>query len=445
MLPFKTDHSEGRLFSPRISKFINLKHELILLSKSIDWKGMDREFSKLFSDSSGHPPKPVRLIVGLLLLQYMHKLSDEAVVQRWIENPYWQHFCGYDYLEWEAPIHPSSLTRWRKRLGKDSLEKILSYTVRLAVATKTVKKKSLEKVIADTTVSPKNISYPTDSKLYFRALHRLVHFAKKEGIVLRQSYTQLAKKSYFKVNCYAKAKQMKRMKREQKKLKIFLGRVYRDIVRKAPKQSDFIKFLSLVKRLLEQKKTDKNKLYSLHEPKVQCIAKGKAHKRYEFGCKASFVSTHKEGLLLDAQACLDNPYDGHTLKKALKRAESFSAVQVKEAFVDKGYRGHKIDEKKIYLSGQKRGVNRRIRKNLKRRSSIEPMIGHLKNDGKLDKNFLKGSSGDQNHVLLCGIAHNLKMILRKLKTFFLYLRYFRQNNLIKILTRNLYDKDMAKV
>lgn len=418
MKPRRTNHRQGRLFQQRLSEQLNPSHELVQLSKQIDWAAVEQELLPYFEEQ-GRPAKPIRLIVGMFMLQQISGLSDEMTVCRWIENPYWQLFCGYDFLQWRFPIDPTTLIKWRKRLKKNGLEKILSETIKTAQKTKTIQAKSLQQVIVDSTVMEKNIAYPTDSKLYHRARKHLVKLAKRHEIKLRQSYTRNSKKALFLASSYIHARQMKRARKQIKKLKTYLGRTVRDIYRNIEKNKElefyFSEKLKIAEQLLAQEKKSSKKIYSVHEPEVACIAKGKSHKKYEFGCKVSLVTTHKEGLALSSEALQGNPYDGHTLENALKNAEENSQKKIERAFVDKGYKGHKVEGKEIFISGQKRGMTNYFKKLLKRRQAIEPHIGHMKSEGKLDTNYLKGALGDQLNALLVGIGHNLRLILAKLR------------------------------
>jgi len=418
MKPKQIDNSQGRLFQQRLSSQLNPSHELYKLSKIIEWEYFEKEFSGLFIENNGASAKPIRLVVGLIMLQQMNGYSDEGAVDEWVENPYWQFFCGYDYLQWIKPIDPSSLSRWRGRLGKDGVEKILQSTIKTALKEGAVSARSLSRVIADTTVMEKNITFPTDAKLYYNGIKALVRIAKNNDLVLRQTYTFLSKTALRKSAQYVHARQMKRAARERKRLKTYLGRVYRDI--KSKLVSNPILFtihepvLEIISKVLSQTKESKDKVYSIHEPHVECIAKGKVHKKYEFGCKVSLVITHKDGLALSVQAIHGNPYDGHTLKDVLKNSEKLSGVKIKEAFVDKGYRGHSVKEIEIHISGKKRGLTTWLYKKINRRQAIEPQISHMKNEGKLGRNFLKGRFGDVLNATLCGVGHNLKLIKRKL-------------------------------
>lgn len=428
MKPLQIDNRQEDFFRGRLSSELNPKHEMVILSKMIPWDSLEAEFADLYqsdSNTGGQPPKPIRLMIGILLLQHLHSLSDEQVVRFWVENSYWQFFCGYDFLQWEFPINPSSLTRFRQRLGSCRMERILSLTVAVAVKSEAVKVKDLKKVIVDTTVMPKNIEFPTDSKLLGKTRTRLVKLATKHGITLRQNYNLISKALLHQIGRYLHAKQMKRARKAIKRLKTILGRVARDIERKVSSSENlteiFTPILNQTKRLLAQERKSKNKLYSLHEPEVHCISKGKAHKRYEFGCKVSITTTHKQGLVISSEALPGNPYDGHTLKPALESSERITGVKIESAFVDKGYKGHGVQDDpnrnhtKIFISGQRRGITTSIKKQLKRRSAIEPMIGHMKQEGKLGICRLKGIIGDQFNALLTGVGHNLRLILNHIR------------------------------
>ena len=432
MLPKKTNHSQGTFFDPRLSSLLNPKNEIYRLANLIDWEYFEKEFSSLYKLGKGQPPKPILLMIGLMILQQIFNCSDEEIVEKWVENAYWQFFCGYDFLQWDFPIDPTSLIRWRHRLGREGLEKILQYSVKLAIETKTVKKKSLEKTIVDTTVMPKNITHPSDSNLYDKGCELLVAMAKKHNLPIRQNYNRVRKQALFRYFQFVRSRKLKKAIKEKKKIKVYLGRIFRDVQRKIKSKpflgKEFSSLLEKTERLLKQKKEDKNKIYSLHEPDVSCISKGKLHKKYEFGSKVSLVLSHKEGLVLSSLALKGNPFDGHTLKEALHHAEKITGRTIHSTFVDKGYRGHGILDKKIYISGQRR-ISRWFKKQLKRRSAIEPHIGHMKNDGKLGRNYLKGFLGDQMNAILCGAGYNFKMILRKIILFVkIFLAYFMKKN-----------------
>jgi IS5 family transposase len=279
----------------------------------------------------------------------------------------------------------------------------------------------LKKVTVDTTVMEKNIAHPTDARLYETARRKLVGLAREADISLRQNYNRLAPRLALQAGRYAHARQFKRMRKALRRLKGYTGRVLRDIERQLGKVPDgalkgrLVEMIALVNRLLAQKPKDKKKLYSLHEPAVDCISKGKAHKRYEFGTKVSVATTNRGGFVIGMRALPGNPYDGHTLHEALEQIEILTDQRPQMAFVDRGYRGHGVETVKVFISGARRGVTRTIAKLLRRRSAIEPMIGHMKTDGRLTRSSLKGTDGDALFAVLCGCGHNIRMILRHLR------------------------------
>ncbi len=419
MKPSKHNRHDADLFRERLVAIIDMDHSLVRLTGLVPWPSFDEAFGKHYRPL-GRPAKPTRLMVGLHYLKHMYDLSDEEAVERWVENPYWQYLCGFEFFQHRLPIDPSTMTRWRKRIGAEGMERVLSATVGMAVEAGAVKASSFERITVDTTVQPKNIAHPTDSRLYLKALQILVRQAKRHGIVLRRSHTRVAKRSALMAGRYAHAKQFKRMRREIRKLKTFLGRVYRDICRKIAGNGDlearFARLLGLVERLLAQQTKDKNKLYALHAPEVACIAKGKVRTPYEFGCKVGIATTNREGLVLAAKAFAGNPYDGHTLADTVAQAADMSGVEPERIYADKGYRGHDYEgEASVMLSGRKRGLSPQMKRELKRRSAIEATIGHMKTDGRLDRNFLKGQAGDAINALLAGAGHNMRLIVANRK------------------------------
>ena len=410
------------LFLQPLSEQINLRHPLIQLAALIDWNAIDQLASASFVSRRGRPSASPRLIAGLLYLQHAFDMSDEEVVATWVENCYWQVFTGETYLQKEPPIDPSSLTRWRQRLGEAGMEELLAQTIEAAKRAAVIKPASIERVIVDTTVMGKAIAPPTDSRLLERSRVHLVKAAQECGLTLRQNYNREGPRLALQVGRYAHAKQFKRMHGAVRTLRTRVGRVYRDIERQLAKVSSaqlpaLTELMTRVERILTQQRKDKNKLYALHAPEVECIAKGKAKIPYEFGVKVSVVSTLKEGLVVGARSMPGNPYDGHTLHEALEQAEIVSNVKPEMVFVYRGYKGAEIDGVQIWRSGQRRGVTRGLKAMIKRRSAIEPTIGHMKSDGRLARNWLKGALGDAMHAVLCGAGHNLRIILRKLRLF----------------------------
>ena len=418
--------STGDMFQQPLAELINLKHPLVKLAELIDWSVFETRRAEFFPSRTGRPASSPRLIAGLLYLQHTFACSDEDLVRMWVENPYWQHFCGETYFQHEPPIDPSSMTRWRQRVGEEGVEWLLTETIEAARRGKVVKAKSFGKIIIDTTVMEKAVAYPTDSRLLERARQHLVKLADTLNITLRQNYNREAPRLAVKVGRYAHAKQYRRMKATLKSLRTVVGRVWRDIDRKLDRQDDVqsakaASILARVKRLLDQKPKDRNKLYSLHAPEVECISKGKARQPYEFGVKVTVATTHKEGLVVGMRSLPGNPYDGHTLPEAIEQVSILTAQKPKAVFVDKGYRGVSVDGVTIWRSGQKRGVTPSIRKAIHRRSAVEPAIGHMKNEGRLRRNWLKGSLGDALNAVLCGAGHNLRMILRAIRLFYVWM------------------------
>lgn len=430
MKPQKPNNSAD-LFRSQLSQMLNMSHPLVRLSEKMNWEKLEAEIDVIYTSEVGQPPLPTRLLAGLHYLKYTFDESDESVVARWLENPYWQYFCGFEYLQHELPLHPSSLVRWRQRVG-DKLEALLSHTVEVAMQTKAMSVRELDHVNVDTTVQEKAITFPTDAKLYHKMRAMLVVAAEKRGITLRQSYRKVGKKALIMQGRYSHARQMKRSAKQTRKLKTYLGRVVRDIGRKAPNQDEVLsQLLNRANRLLTQQRHDKNKLYSVHADEVECIAKGKVHKRYEFGNKASFISTSKSNWLVSAQSLKGNPYDGHTLAGALKHVKSLTKRTPKNAYCDQGYRGHGIDsETRIVICGKiPKRASRAVRKWMKRRAAIEPIIGHLKSDNRLSRNYLKGTQGNEVNVVLAAAGYNLAKLLAWFYCVWVILGVNRVNNL----------------
>jgi IS5 family transposase len=355
-------------------------------------------------------------MVAMQYLKYTFNESDESVVARWVENPYWQYFCGYTHMQHECPLHPSSLSRWRGRVGPEQLEELLKETISLAVREKQLPKRDLQQVNVDTTVQEKNVTYPTDSKLLYKAVVKLAAAAKSRGIWLRQSYIRVGKKAAVMAGRYAHAKQYKRMRRQLRKLRTYVGRLIRDIRRQASEVDEGLAaLLSRADRIRQQQPQDSHKLYSLHEPEVQCISKGKAHKRYEFGQKVALATTNRSNWIVASRMVENNPYDGHTLAATLTSTESNTGIPITDVYVDKGYRGHDYTgSAQIHVAGQGgQGCSRAERRRRRRRSAIEPKIGHLKSDHRMDRCFLAGLRGDAINAVLAAAGANLRKLLRR--------------------------------
>ena len=310
------------LFRAELMEQINLKHPLVKLAQLIEWEKIDAICAHHFPSQRGRPAIASRLIAGLLYLQHAFDLSDEDVVWGWVENPYWQVFTGETYFQTEPPIDPSSLTRWRKRLGVDGVEALLEASISAGKRTGAVRSSSMKTVIVDTTVMPKAVAYSTDSRLLERSRQYLVKAAGRCGLKLRQNYNREAPSLALQVGRYAHAKQFKRMNKALRTLRSRVGRIWRELNRQknlvvGAARQHLDGRLALTQRILTQKRQDKNKLYALHAPEVECISKGKTRTPYEFGVKVSVTTTLKEGFVLGVCAMPGNPYDGHTLVPAL--------------------------------------------------------------------------------------------------------------------------------
>ena len=410
------EESHGELFRSSLEQILNKKHPLYILANKIDWERFNKSYGILFVQNQGRPGLPTRLVVGLHYLKHAYNESDESVVARLLENPYWQYFCGFKQFQHELPIDPSSLTRWRKRLGPDKLEELLMATIQTAKNDKLLTEKHIERVNVDTTVQEKAIAFPTDARLYHKARRILVRLAKKNNINLRQSYERVGRRAYLKQGRYASASQHKRAKKETRKLKTMLGRTIRDIQRKySNTEGRLAKVLTIASAIFDQKRNDTNKVYSVHAPEVECIAKGKVHKKYEFGCKVAMVSSSKDNWILAIDAVHGNPYDGHTLKDSLKQVKQVTGCTPLHAYCDRGYRSasKEITDTEVHLCGKnKKSMKASLWKWYARRSAIEPIFGHLKSDNRLERNHLHGKDGDRMNAILSGCGFNLRKLIR---------------------------------
>lgn len=405
-----------QLFQAHFKQILNPDHPLVRLADRIDWPRFDAAFADFYSDELGAPAKATRLMVGLHYLKFAFDESDESVVERWVENPYWQYFCGFTHMQHEAPIDPSSMSRWRKRVGAEQLTLLLKETVELAVREKQLPKQDLRQVTVDTTVQEKNITYPTDSKLLYTAIRKLGRAAQAYGITLRQSYLRVGKRAVTMAGRYAHAQQFKRMRRQLSKLRTWIGRLIRDIRRKvADVPADLEQILTKAERIRRQQPQDSHKLYSWHEPEVQCISKGKARQRYEFGQKVALATTNRSNWIVAAKLLENNPYDGHTLAATLAAATSLTGVEITDAYVDRGYRGHGCrGSTQVHIAGtSSKHLSRAEHKRRRRRSAIEPKIGHLKSDHRVRRCFLTGLEGDAINIILAAAAANLRKLLRR--------------------------------
>jgi IS5 family transposase len=416
------DERQKDLFRPALDQIIDMDHPLVRLAQEIDWSFLEQRFASVCEAGPGQPPLPARLVAGLFILKHTHSLSDEALCARWLENPYYQYFCGEQVFRHELAFERSSMSRWRGRLGEENLEALLQESLSVAHKTGALETKDLERVVADTTVQPKAIAHPTDARLMYRAIEKLVALAKREEVPLRQSYLRVGKRAAIMVGRYIHAHQFKRARRMLRFLRTRLGRLIRDIGRKIDGdqvlEALFIPLLSLASQVRHQDRHQRGpKIYALHAPEVECIGKGKARTPYEFGCKVSVatpVTSPKGGqFVLHAKALHGNPYDGHTLGAIIADLERLTGVETRRIHVDKGYRGHNHPHRfRVWISGQVRRVTASIRREMRRRAAVEPVIGHLKAEHRMGRNYLKGPEGDRINAVLAAAGYNFSLLLR---------------------------------
>src|SRR5271169_2845228 len=402
----RRDSGQNDLFRARLDQIVDMDHPLAKLGGAIDWRFLEGRFGAVYSDKGRTPALPTRLMAGLSILKHMHDLSDEDLCARWIENPYYQLFCGEEFFRHQLTFDRSSLTRWRQRMGEERLVALIQESLSVATRTGAAKPADFSKVIpgsspgTDTTVQPKAVAFPTDAKLMHRARERLVKLARKTGVDLRQSYARVGKHALIAHQRYAHAKQFKRANRWLKTIRTYLGRITRDIVRKikgdAALESVFAHPLMLARRVREQRQHQRGKkVYSLHAPEVECIGKGKAHRPYEFGVPG-------------------NPYDGHTLATVIPEIETQIGANLARIVADRGYRGHTAPPGytfKVYISGQRRRVTETIKRELRRRSAVEPVIGHAKTEHRMARNYLAGTHGDAANAVLAAAGYNFRRLL----------------------------------
>jgi IS5 family transposase len=450
-------------FRSRLDQMIDLRHPLAVLATRLPWAAIeaavapklahqarpgkqvagvdmagafDGEFGGGVSPA-GRPRLPVRLMTSLLYLKHSFNLSDEELVERWAENVVWQLFSGMAYYEPRLPCDPTQIGRFRRLLGEDGIEELLKATIECAVQIKAVRPAELERVIVDSTVQSKAIAHPVDSRLLEIARHKVVAAARRAGISLKQTYAQEGKTLRRKAGGYAHAKQFKRLRKTVKRQRTILGVVMREVQRKldadkpavavggapaheaaSPKAlSDLHILLQRAERIRTQRPKDKNKLYALHAPEVECISKGKARNPYEFGVKVSLAVTHKQGLMVGARSFPGNPYDGHVLSAQLEQTTNLLqdlGRAPKQVVVDLGYRGVDADNPGVQIihRGKYKSLSEQEKKLLKRRQAIEPLIGHTKADHRMDRCWLQGALGDALHALGCAAGYNIRWLLR---------------------------------
>lgn len=417
MLSSKKDNKQLGFYNT-FEEQLSRKHPLFILANKIDWQKFEDAFCKHYCEDNGRPAKPIRLMVSLLMLKHIRNLSDESVVEQWTENAYYQYFSGEQVFACGSPCEASELVHFRNRIGAEGIELIFEESIRI-----NGKDGNEDKVIVDTTVQEKNITFPTDAKLHKKIITKCKSIAQKEGVAVRQSYTQVLKKLSVDQRFRNHPKNKNKARKADKKIKTIGGRLVRELERNLVPDSIYQSDLELFKKILAQKRNDKNKVYSLHEPDVNCISKGKEHKKYEFGNKVSITVTQTTGVIVGALSFTGNPYDGHTLPSVLAQHERLTGHAAKEATADRGYRGRlQINETQINIpkpfNNKKltKYRQKKLKNQFRRRASIEPKIGHLKSDHRLGRNFYKGIKGDSINVLLAAAAMNFKRMMNLWKS-----------------------------
>lgn len=408
---------------PTLGDQLDPRQPLRQLAEKLPWTEFEQAFGKHYSPE-GRPAKPVRLMVGLLLLKQLFNQGDETVVAAWVQNPYWQYFCGMHEFQWQVPCDPSDLVYFRQRIGEAGVQRILQVTTQLHG-----KAAQEPEVVVDTTVQEKNITHPTDTKLTHKIIRRCWKLADHNGVKLRRRYRKAVRQGVMAQRWRRDPRKRKAAHRALRKMKVIAGRLIRELERKLPAEvrEEQRENFALYRRVLGQQRSDRNKIYSLHEPQVYCLSKGKEHKKYEFGSKASVVMTKTGGVIVGAVAHAENLYDGDALRPALEQTRSITGQQPARAIVDRGYRGRKqVDGTEVLLPGkpkpgQSKSVSARMRARFRRRAAIEPVISHLKHQYRLARCFLKGFTGDQVNLLLAAAAWNLKKWLRAAALFWLQL------------------------
>jgi IS5 family transposase len=414
--------SSSKKFVPQLGLFSGLsdqldqKHPLYLLAHKIDWSLFENAFKEHYSEKMGRPTKPIRLMVALLILKYVRNLSDENVVEQWSENLYYQYFSGEHHFQAGIPCVPTELVAFRQRIGEAGVELILKESIRV---NDPPDNGGATVVSVDTTVQEKNITYPTDDKLYKKIIKKCWIIANKEGIDLRQSYTRTVKKLSQQQRFKSTKGGAKKARKANKKIKVIAGRLVRDLAHKLPLErlGVYLKPLKLYQRAISQKRSDSNKIYSLHEPDVKCYSKGKEHKKFEFGSKASFLVDQNTGIIVGALNFTETLHDSKTMPEVLEQYVRLTGKEANEVFADRGYKGmSQYKTSKIHLPKPDKNISKAKRKKHSRRAAIEPVIGHLKADYRLCRNFLKGILGDLMNVILAAAAMNFKRVMNLWRT-----------------------------
>ena len=395
---------------------LNHNHPLYKLANKINWRRFEEAFSPLYCRTNGRPAHPIRLMCGLLILKHLRNVSDESVVLQWSENAYYQYFCGQLEFLPKEPCEASDLVHFRNRIGEAGMEVILSESIR--VNTENDDEDHFNTAFIDSTVQEKNITYPTDAKLHKKIIKRVLKIVREKKLPLRQSYQRTLKAISRDQRFRNRPGNHKKAVKADRRLRTIAGRLVRELDRNLPDKKGYEKMFELFYKVLLQKRNGRDKTYSLHEPEVQCISKGKEHKKYEFGNKASFIRS-LSGIIL-AAVSFRNEYDGHTIEATLQQTERMTGRRIENLAGDRGYRGTKqVGTTRILIPQAPKDKDsyyqkRKRHKLFCKRAGIEPTIGHLKSDYRLSRNFYKGVKGDAINIMLAAAAYNFKRAMNAL-------------------------------
>ena len=414
----KKPHNTPSLFSS-LSDMLNQSHPLYKLADKIDWEKFDTAFLPLYCQNNGRPSKPIRLMCGLLILKHLRNLSDESVVEQWSESAYYQYFCGMQEFTPGAPCASSELVHFRHRIGEKGIELIFQESIR--VNNEDDDEDHHDTAFIDSTVQEKNITFPTDAKLHKKIVGKVLDLVHKLNLPLRQSYTFVLKGIYRDQRFRHHPKNRKKALKADKKLRTIAGRLVRELKRNLGDNSVYAEIIQRFQGVLSQRRNSRKKIYSIHEPEVQCISKGKGHKKYEFGNKVSIIRS-ATGIILGAKS-FRNEYDGHTIEASLEQVEYLTQRKIKILAGDRGYRGKKeVNGTQVLIPDNPKQSDSRHHRSKKhklfcKRAGIEPTIGHLKSDHRLGRNFYKGLAGDAINILLAAAAYNFKRAMKALLDF----------------------------
>jgi IS5 family transposase len=416
MLGKSPNNRQKNMFFALLSEFIDMNHELVLLAKKINWSYFEKEFSPLYS-TTGQPSVPLRLMIGCLLLKHLYNLGDESLAKAWICNPYMQYFCGEATFQHRFPFDPSDFVHFRKRIGESGMEKIFRHSVELHGSDT-----SEQMMLSDTTVQENNTTFPTDAKLYKKVIDDCNRIAAKEGVAQRQTYVRVSKQLLRDTYNGKHPRRWKKARKAQRHLQTLAGRQVRELERNLSSKAleKHEEKLAIYNKILTQQKDSKDKIYSIHKPFTTCIAKGKAHKKYEYGNKIGLVTTSKTLIITGVKAFFGNPHDSKTIEPLLEQMHRNNFVLPGELIYDRGGRGATEIKGVSILTPKKplktdRPYSKQIkRQKFRRRAAIEPVIGHLKSQFRLQQNYLHGETAPQINAFLAATAWNLRKLMNKL-------------------------------